>query len=176
MASKFLLAPSFAAALLLAGCATARKEATPPQPVTQTVAIPATRETPDKPALKRKPQTASRTASPRKTPPPVPAETTRAALPGMIGSGATWSVPGQSLAVSRGGAASSQPVPLFRQAGTLASVRAALAGSPAQPQAEFRNGVLTLKFDRGSNEEIAAAVKKTLTVTGNRDLRVALQP
>lgn len=94
----------------------------------------------------------------------------------MIGSGAVWSVPGQRMTVNRGVAPSSQPVPLFRQAGTLASVRAALANSPAQPQAEFRNGVLTLKFDRGSNEEIAAAVNKTLSVTGSRSLQVTLQP
>lgn len=55
-------------------------------------------------------------------------------------------------------------------------MRAALADSPAQPQAEFRNGVLTLRFARGSNEEIASAVKKTLSVTGDRNLQVALQP
>lgn len=94
----------------------------------------------------------------------------------MIGSGATWSVPGESMTVIRGGATSSQPVPIFRQAGTLAAVRAALAASPAQPRAEFRNGVLTLEFDRGSNEDIASAVNKTLSVTGSRNLRVTLQP
>lgn len=95
----------------------------------------------------------------------------------MIGADASWTAPGfQSFAVRGGDPAAQQPVSIFRQASTLATVRAALADSPARPQAEFRNGVLTLKFDRGSNEEIAAAVNKTLSVTGSRNLQVALQP
>ena len=100
----------------------------------------------------------------------------RADLPAMIGSGAKWTVPGRTLAVKSGNPATQQPVPLFRQAGTLAAVRAALAGSSARPQAEFRNGVLTLTFERGSNEEIASAVNKALSVTGSRNLQVAVQP
>jgi len=176
MASKTLLAPLLMAAFLLAGCNTARKEPAPAQPVNRTIVPPKTQTAAEQAAPKRTPQNPSKPASPRKKPQPVSPNTTRAELPGMIGEGAAWTAPGfQSLAVSRG-ASPQQPVPIFRQAGTLASVRAALAGSPAQPQAEFRNGVLTLKFDRGSNEEIASAVNKTLSVTGSRTLQVTLQP
>jgi hypothetical protein len=94
----------------------------------------------------------------------------------MIGSGAKWEVPGQTVTVNRAGAATTQPVPLFRQAGVLASVRAALAGSPAQPQAEFRHGVLTLTFNSANNDEVAAAVNKAMAVPEARRLQVSLQP
>ena len=173
MASKTRLEPLLLVAFLLAGCATARREPAATQPA---LAAP---PTPPRPATETatyrpKASPASRPAAPRPQP-SAPAEN-RAELPVLIGAGATWTAPGfQSLAVSRG-TSPQQPVPIFRQAGTLAAVRAALSGSPAQPQAEFRNGVLTLKFDRGSNEEIASAVNKTLSVTGSRKLQVTLQP
>jgi hypothetical protein len=175
MASKTLLAPLLTAALLLGGCATARKA--PAQAAARPIATPKTQAATEDTAQKRKPQTASRPASPRQKPQPVSQAATRSELPGMIGEGATWTSYGfRSLSVTRGGAATRQPVPIFRQAGALAAVRAALADSPAQPQAEFRNGVLTLKFAGGSNEEIASAVNKTLSVTGSRNLQVTLQP
>ena len=173
MPRKILLLP-LAAALFLAGCSGLREKSLPtPPPAAPTVvriASPA--------VLRDAPETKPRTVSrplPRATPQTTTASK-RADLPAMIGDGAAWTSSGfQSLAVRRGTAAQ-QPVPIFRQAGTLAAVRAALADSPAQPQAEFRNGLLTLRFARGSNEEIAAAVKKTLSVTGDRNLQVALQP
>ena len=177
MASKTLLAPLLTAALLLAGCATARKEPVPPLTAAQPTTIPKTQAATEHTAQKRRPQTASRPASPRTKPQPVSPNTSRADLPALIGSGATWTSPGfQSLSIKRGEAATQQPVPIFRQAGTLAAVRSALADSPARPQAEFLNGVLTLKFAGGGNEEIASAVNKTLSVTGGRNLRVTLQP
>ncbi|MBJ7327281.1 MAG: hypothetical protein JHC52_08040 [Chthoniobacterales bacterium] len=93
----------------------------------------------------------------------------------MIGNGAAWAEPGRTMVVKRGGTGVQQPVPIFRQAGVLATVRGALAGSSAQPRAEFRHGVLTLTFDHGTNDEISAAVKKTLAVAGSSSVRVALQ-
>lgn len=95
----------------------------------------------------------------------------------MIGHGASWTDPGfSSLVVKRGDPSTLRPVPLFRQANVLASVRAALAASPAQPRAEFTHGTLKLTFDRGSNEEIAAAVKQALAVPEAENIRVSLQP
>lgn len=177
MPRKVLLG-SLCASLVLAGCATVRDQSLPPAP--------APVESVNTPTVKPKPAPARTTTKPKprkvsRPAPPKPgiqtSEPNRADLPSLIGAGAAWSSPDfRSLAVRRGDAAGRQPVPIFRQAGTLAAVRAALANSPAQPQAEFRNGVLTLKFDRGSNEEIASAVNKTLSVTGSRNLQVALQP
>jgi hypothetical protein len=62
------------------------------------------------------------------------------------------------------GPGSDDPVPLFRQAIVIASVRSAVAGSPAAPEAAFRNGQLTLAFRRGSPSEVAAAVNRALAV------------
>ena len=168
MARKVLLGWT-AAALALAGCTTPKEK---PAPAATATVAPKPKPAPAPVAPKAKPRPAPRSSSPPPTPTPAPA---RAELPGMIQSGAQWTSPGfQSLSVRQGGPI--QPVPIFRQAGTLASVRAALAGSPAMPQAEFRNGVLTLKFDRGSNAEIASAVNKTLSVAGTRNLQVTLPP
>ncbi len=172
MARKVLLG-CMAAALALAGCTTAREKSAPPPPApTAPTPAPAPAQTTTA-ADKPKPRPAAR---PTPRPIRVAATPTRADLPAMIGAGATWTVPGSTLAVNRGNTPARQAVPIFRQAGALATVRAALADSPARPQAEFRNGVLTLTFDRGSNEDIAAAVNKTLSVTGGRSLQVALQP
>jgi hypothetical protein len=173
MARKTRLQSLLLVAIFLSGCATARKEPAAPQyalTAPPTPPRPAATPAPEKP----KTRPAPRPARPR--PQPGAAAENRAGLPVLIDAGATWTAPGfQSLAVGRG-TSPRQPVPIFRQAGTLAAVRAALADSPAQPRAEFRNGVLTLKFDRGSNEEIASAVNKTLSVTGSRNLQVTLQP
>lgn len=62
------------------------------------------------------------------------------------------------------GAAAAEPVPLFRQAIVIASVRSAVAGSAAAPEASFRNGQLTLTFRRGTPSEVAAAVNRALAV------------
>lgn len=81
----------------------------------------------------------------------------------MIGGNVSWTDAAQrSLVVSRGDPGARRPVPIFRQASVLASVRAALADSPARPEAEFRHGLLTLTFPRGSNAEIAGAVRRAM--------------
>jgi len=56
------------------------------------------------------------------------------------------------------------PVPLFRQAIVLANVRAAIAGLPAPPKAEFQRGLLTLTFGQATSEQIAAAVNRAIEV------------
>ena len=170
--SRKVLLGLLSGALILTGCAASRKEPVPSRSISAAPAATPRAEQSKVPS-NHKPRP-SRSVSQK--PQPGAPTINRADLPGLIGSGAAWSVPGQRMTINRGGAAPSQPVPLFRQAGTLASVRATLANSPAQPQAEFRNGVLTLKFDRGSDEDIAAAVNKTLSVTGSRNLQVTLQP
>ena len=170
MARKVLLV-CMAAALALAGCTAVRET---PLPATPASVAPTPKPAPTRAATtaKPKPRSTPRTAT-RPATSPAP---TRADLPAMIGSGAKWTVPGRALAVKSGNATTQQPVPIFRQAGTLATVRAALADSPARPQAEFRNGVLTLNFPQGSNQEIAEAVNRTLSVAGTRNLQVTLQP
>ncbi len=55
-------------------------------------------------------------------------------------------------------------MPLFRQAIVLAAVRAAVAGSPAVPKAEFRHGLLTLTFAQGTPAQIATAVNSAIAV------------
>lgn len=105
------------------------------------------------------PQPAARTA-----PTPLPATTIRANVISQ----------GNSYLVSRDTAA--DPVPLFRQAIVLANVRAAVAGLPAQPKAEFRRGLLTLTFLDGTQPEIAAAINRALSVPEVTKLRATLPP
>jgi hypothetical protein len=90
----------------------------------------------------------------------------------LIRARATWIEPGRSLAVIR--ASSGQPVPLFRQAIVLAEVRAALARTPARPQAEIRRGQLTLIFSQGTTPQIADAINRTLGVPEVQRLTVIL--
>ena len=94
----------------------------------------------------------------------------------MIGGDATWVDPGRTLVVNRGTPAARQPVPIFRQAGVLAAVRANLSGSPAKPRAEFRRGLLTLTFDGGNNAEIAAAVRRAMNTPDTGAVGVYLNP
>jgi hypothetical protein len=74
------------------------------------------------------------------------------------------SAPDQPTIHAKPGADRARPVPLFRQAIVLANVRAAVAGLPAPPQAEFRQGLLTLKFRGASEKEITAALQRTMEV------------
>lgn len=156
----------------MAGCAAGREKAGPSIPPAPTREDVATIE-PPLPAKKAPDKSAS---SPRPRSSAANATRSRAALPALIGADAKWTAYGRTLVVGSGNASARQPVPLFRQAGTLAAVRAAISDSPSQPEAEFRNGILMLRFDRGSNEEIATVVNKTLSVTGNRTLQVSLNP
>jgi hypothetical protein len=66
--------------------------------------------------------------------------------------------------IKPGAPTTQQPVPLFRQAIVLANVRAAVADLPAPPQAEFRQGLLTLKFRGANSDQIAAAVNRAMSV------------
>lgn len=174
MASKTRIALLGTAAILLAGCAAVREQPAPAAPAAQVAPAPAPKPAAQRTTAKPKAQTVSHPAL-RKSPQPG-AQASRSDLPAVIGSGATWAVPGKTVIVNRGVAGSTPAVPLFRQAGVLASVRAAVQDSPAQPQAEFRRGVLTLTFNRGSNDEIAAAVNKALSIPEARKLQVSLQP
>lgn len=81
---------------------------------------------------------------------------------------------GNSLLVTRSTAAA--PVPLFRQAIVLANVRAAVAGLPAQPKAEFQRGLLTLTFPRGTQPEVATAINRALAIPEVTRLRVIPPP
>jgi hypothetical protein len=99
---------------------------------------------------------------------PAPQQTATGAAPTAIRANVVRD--GNSLLVSRGPAAA--PVPLFRQAIVLANVRAAVAGLPAQPRAEFQRGLLTLTFPRGTGPEVAAAVNRAIEVPEVTRLRV----
>jgi hypothetical protein len=134
---------------LLVGCASWRKTPAPePAPVQQIAPAEASTRgaatTPLRPAKTTK-RLSSTSATSQPTPPPAPAQT-------------------GPVIVTRAGASQAQPVPLFRQAIVLANVRAAVAGLPAQPKAEFQRGLLTLTFTRGTQAEMAAAVNRAFAV------------
>jgi len=80
---------------------------------------------------------------------------------------------GNALIITRGAAT---PVPLFRQAIVLANVRAAVAGLPAQPKAEFQRGLLTLTFPPATQSEVTAAINRVLSVSEVNRVRANLQP
>ena len=109
---------------------------------------------PHRPASTAK-RLSSAPATSQPTPPPAPAKT-------------------EPIIVTRAGAAQAQPVPLFRQAIVLANVRAAVAGLPAQPKAEFQRGLLTLTFPRGTHAEMAAAVNRAFAVPEVSRIQVVL--
>lgn len=79
---------------------------------------------------------------------------------------------GQSVILSKPGADPMRSVPLFRQAIVLANVRAAVSGLPNAPQAEFRQGLLTLSFKGASEEQISAAVNRTMAISEVTRVRV----
>lgn len=170
MARKVLLG-CISAALAFAGCTTAREKPAPSTPASVAPA-PKPDPTPTPVVAKTKPRSTPRPA-PRPATAPAP---TRSDLPGLIGGGATWVDPGRTLVVNRGTPGARQPVPIFRQAGVLAAVRANLAGAPAKPHAEFRRGVLTLTFDGGDNAEIAAAVRRAMNTPDAGAMGVYLNP
>lgn len=149
-------------------CTKARKEAPAPAVVAAV--------TPASSSAAKAPRPAPQRTPPRDKPPvaetaaPAP-RTTQPELPSLIQASASWVEYGKTLSVTRG---QSQPVPLFRQAIVLAAVRSAVAGSAAAPRAEFRNGRLTLAFDRGTNPEIAAAVNRALSVPEVTRLEIQL--
>ncbi len=168
MPRKAVIICALAAVLAAAGCATTRKDSGAPaahgssREPTAPVAAPApTRQTTESPSAKHAPAQPPRP----KTPPASTAHANpHATLPALIEAQTAWVDYGRSLVVTRGNASSLPPVPIFRQAIVLASVRAAVAGSPAGPKAEFHRGLITLTFMRGTSQEIAAAVNRAIAV------------
>ena len=134
---------------LLAGCALFEKKPPAPTPETKQIVVPS------EPAPLPNTPT-RRTSAPSK--PAKPAATSEASAPvAKIGAG-------QAFIVTKPGAPASPSVPLFRQAIVLANVRASVAGLPHPPQAEFRQGLLTLTFPSGSKADATAAINKALAV------------
>jgi len=170
MRRKALLGCVFGA-LWLAGCTSVLEK--PEQPSPAPVAATTKPKPPSAaPIAKPKPRVVPR---PAPAPKQAPATSSRSELPAMIG-GAKWVDYGRSLVVDQGNPAARQPVPLFKQAGVLAAVRANLADSPAKPRAEFRRGLLTLTFDRGSNAEIAEAVRRATNNAETGVLGIYISP
>ena len=156
MPRKKLIAASCVAVLLVPACASLR-----PTDITTTP-----------PGVATAP---SLTAAPKPTPRPIPRPTAK-----PVTGPARPTTPiranvvreGNSLLISRG--PTTAPVPLFRQAIVLASVRAAVAGLPAQPKAEFQRGLLTLNFPTGTQPEITTAINRAIEVPEVNRLRANL--
>lgn len=126
------------------------------------------------------PKTASRPEPIAKPAPPPPSRpkvtkaASRSELPALVGANSSWNDSGTILLVTRTNPAATAPVPIFRQAIVLANVRAALAGSRAAPKAEFRRGLLTLTFTRGTPAEVAEAINRALSVPEVQRLAAAV--
>jgi len=166
MSGKAPIAITFLA-LLGAGCSTVRETPAPATEPAVVSAAPAPEAKP-KPAPVKKRPTVSRPAKTPSTSQPV----TSAQGPAAAINANVTREAGNSLLVSRGTTAA--PVPLFRQAIVLANVRASVAGLPNPPQAEFRQGLLTLTFPPGSQSEATTAINKALTVPEVTRLRANL--
>jgi hypothetical protein len=158
-------------ALLVAGCTTAReKPPTAPAPEVST-ATPAPKPKPQPTPAKKRPASTTRSVKP--APPAAPVAATPPRPAAQINATVTRDTD-NSLLVSRG--PTTKPVPLFRQAIVLANVRAAVAGLPVQPKAEFNRGLLTLTFPPGSKTEATTAINKALSVPEVTRLRANLAP
>jgi hypothetical protein len=172
VASKALIVIITTTAVLLAGCAT-----TPPLATTEIK-----QELPPPPAAPRKATAAK--------PPPAPPEPSRppadqtakkiapprgAQIMSLVEADTSWIDYGSTFLVTRRNTATVPTVPLFRQAIVVAAVRAALAGLPAEPTAEFSGGALTLSFARGSAIEVASAINRAIAVPEVLRLRVVLR-
>jgi len=151
-------------ALLLGSCASLRPTAAPPATTPQQP--PASPREVAASASKPAPRPGPRPAvKPRPSPVRTPAATET--IQGSV------QQDGNALVITRGAPI---PVPLFRQAIVLANVRAAVAGLPAQPKAEFQRGLLTLTFPNSSQPEITAAINRALAVPEVNRLRANLPP
>lgn len=162
------------ATLLIAGCHTARERAVPQPPLHGEApkASPSSVSAAKHTAATSRPPAQSHSKPKLRPQQPQTSTTSRTDLAALIGDGASWTDDGNTILVTRGGTIAHQPVPLFRQAGMLAAVRAALADSPIHPWTEFRHGLLVLTFTEGSNSEIAAAVNKALSASEARNAKV----
>lgn len=169
MPRKVLIRSAILVAAVLAACTPAREQAPPDQAkVAATTNVPGIRLVSHPTTPSSAQATGTRTSAPADTTAQRPPART---LPDMIRGNVV--VDGRTLLVSTG-RGRSEPVPLFRQAIVLASVRSAVAGLPAQPTAEFRHGLLTLTFKRGTASQIATAVNRALAVPEVDRMRVAL--
>lgn len=167
-----------------AGCAGARKNATAAPPSAASLSHQAAPTSSPAPGIQTGRIRTPASAAPKKKPAPqspvaateaVSAADERSSLPGLIKAQAQWADYGRSLVVARPDAAQAPPVPIFRQAIVLAAVRSALAGCPAAPTAEFRHGLLTLTFPRGTAAEIATAINRAISVPGVARLGVLIE-
>jgi hypothetical protein len=154
-------------ALLAAGCTTMRETPAPAPAPAAATAQAAPKPKPQPTPVKKRPTTTTRPLK------PAPAAAAKPTPPraATINANVTRDAD-NSLLVSRGTA--TEPVPLFRQAIVLANVRAAVAGLPAQPKAEFNRGLLTLTFPPGSQGEATTAINKALTIPEVTRLRANL--
>ena len=160
MSRKSLLALTLS--LLLGGCASFRPptEPTAPPPPQQAASLREVAPPAPKPTPHPRPRPAAEpTPSPVRTP----------ANPETIQGSVLRD--GDALIITRGAAT---PVPLFRQAIVLANVRAAVAGLPAQPKAEFQRGLLTLTFLVGTKPDVVSAINRALAVPEVTRLRANL--
>lgn len=167
MQSKVLIAIAVAA-LLAGGCTTHRPESITQNNRPATTIAPYAVTPPSSPSPTPSPvRKTSSSVAPKTTPAP------SADIIFLIRAKATWIEHGRSLVVITSTAG--QPVPLFRQAIVLASVRAALAKGSIRPDAEFRRGLLTLTFSNGTPAQIAEAINRALSIPEVRKL-VAILP
>ena len=136
---------------LLTGCALWEKKAPAAPPEAKQIVAQA-EHTKRRTAAPRRPRT---TSSPT-TVKSAPSSRSSAQIAPANGSNA--------VIVTKPGASTARPVPLFRQAIVLANVRASVADLPNPPQAEFRQGLLTLTFPAGSLGEVSSAVNRAMAV------------
>ncbi len=164
MPRKVVILLLAAAVTANSGCQTKPRDE--PQPVAAKVAATPT-PTPRQTPTPRKPPTPAPAAVEKPTPsPPQQASSRNEDLSSLIKGETRWADNRREalIVTDQRGAAATEPVPLFRQAIVIASVRSAVAGSAAAPEASFRNGQLTLTFRRGTSSEVAAAVNRALAV------------
>jgi hypothetical protein len=175
MSGKALIA---IAVICTAGCATVQHETTAPAPPHPSTGAP--------PPETIRPPEAGLSGRPQATPRPTPRPPNRAAGPAAAPTPAPQSAaakikanvtrpPGANAIVASRGTAG-DAVPLFRQAIVLANARSAVAGLPAAPRTDFQQGMLTLTFDRGTPDQIAAAVNRVLDLPEITRLRANLPP
>jgi len=162
MAGKALRILLFTAPLL-GGCALWEKgpsiESSPPKQV-----VPATKPATRKEVEPRAPRP-TRSASSARTPAPTASPTANSSANENT-----------AVIVTKPGASPAQPVPLFRQAIVLANVRASLAALPNPPQAEFRQGLLTLTFREAPGEQVTTAVNRAIAVPEVARIQVITAP
>lgn len=151
--------------LFVAGCAAFAPKPTDTAAPDKSASAPAIR--PSSTAAQtppRRTESRNRSVSPRPKPAPSPS------------SAPVVAAPPSAAIIIKPGAPATQPVPLFRQAIVLANVRAAVAGLPAPPQAEFRQGLLTLRFRETTPDQVTAAVNRAMSVPEVTRVQVILAP